>query len=293
MSQNDRKTNLSPDPSQTTTVAEKDTSVILVKKFYQTNKKGDKLENTKENASIQIVVGTNKFDQGKETRVLVEPISSSAGILINESITPTYIFNPSRKEDGVNLNQVSSPTNDSNLNQQIINETEKGISTVTLFADHIQMVSFLNGVNVYTTPKVLSRLRGLPTISDGAGVSLIHGNSTDTLEPMVLGNKLDKTLLETQERITGLNNDILNIKKDVVALTALLAAHVHITPQIPAGALITAPSIEGIIYSAISVPKQVVDTINSVINEINNIINKINKTSAFKSTFLSDHHKLN
>ena len=99
------------------------------------------------------------------------------------------------------LNQVIAVDNPQ-INQEVMNDAEKGMSTITLFADHVQLISYLNGINLYTTPKVLSQIRGLPAITDGAGVSLIHGNSIETLEPMVKAKRLDDVLLKMQASLS-------------------------------------------------------------------------------------------
>ena len=292
MSTISRRYETSHDSFETEVVAQKDMSVILLNNFLQKNK-DDKIENILENDSIQIVVGANKYNKTEQTLITVDPLISSAGIFINEAVKPAYVFNPKRKEDGLILNQVVDPTNDKETSQKIINETENGISTITMFADHIQMVSYLNGINLYTTPKVISNLRGLPTISDGAGVSLIHGNSIETLEPMVKAKKLDDALLKLQASLSETNYSVFQLGLLFTAFLSLFAAHFHITPQIPAGALPSLPSIEGIIFSIGAVPTQIKSQIDNVISEINSVINKINRSSAFESTYHSDHHKLN
>lgn len=281
-----RRSSLRLDPTTNLKVVEKDSSIIVLTNFLQKNQ-NNKIENIIENDSIQIVVGANKFDKEDQSKTKIDPILSSAGILINEAISPSYIFNPSRKEDGVVLNQ---PVQE---NQEAVNNTEKNISTVTLFGDHIQLVSYLNGVSIYTTPKVLSGLRETPQLSAGAGVSLIHGNYTEGLEPMVKGNKLDAILKQMQLSLSETNYSIFQLGALMTAFLGIFAAHFHIVPQAPVGVLPSLPSIEGAIFSANAIPVQIKSQIDNVISEINAAINKINQSSAFESTYLSDHHKLN
>lgn len=281
-----RKAQLRLDQAKTLTVAEKDTSVILLTNFIQKDK-DNKIENIIENDSIQIVVGVNKFDQDDQSKVRIDPLLSSAGILINEAINPSYVFNPTRKENGVILNQAVTE------NQEVINNSQKNVSTVTLFADQLQLVSYINGVSIHTTPRVLSSQRGLPQLSAGAGVSLIHGNYTEGLEPMVKGKKLDKALKQIQQSLSETNYSVFQLGLLFTAFLGLFAAHFHIVPQAPVGALPSLPSIEGIIFSVGTIPVQVKAQVDGVISEINAIINKINQSSAFESTYMSDHHKLN
>lgn len=281
-----RRSSLRLDPTKNLKVVEKDSSIILLTNFLQKSQ-DDKIENIVENDSIQIVVGTNKFDKDDDAKSRINPLLSSAGILINEAISPSYIFNPTRKEDGVVLNQ---PVQE---NQEAINNVEKNVSTVTLFGDQIQLVSFLNGVSIHTTPKVLSSLRESPELSAGAGVSLIHGNHTKGLEPMVKGNKLDATLKQMQTSLSETNYSVFQLGTLMTAFLGLFAAHFHIVPQAPVGVLPSLPSIEGAIFSANAIPLQIKSQIDNVISEINAVINKINQSSAFESTYLSDHHKLN
>ena len=286
-----RKSNTSYNHFENTIVAQKDRSAILLKNFLQKNKE-EKIENLSENDSIQIVVGVNKYNDTETTLVNINPVISSAGILLNESIKPSYVFNPKRSDDGLVLNQVIA-TDNPQINQEVMNDAEKGMSTVTLFADHIQMVSYLNGINLYTTPKVLSQIRGLPALTDGAGVSLIHGNSIKTVEPMVKAKKLDDALLKIQASLSETNYSVFQLGLLFTTFLTLFAAHFHIVPQVPAGALPSLPSIEGIIFSVSAVPTQIKSQIDNVISEINSAINKINRSTAFKSSYHSDHHKLN
>lgn len=286
-----RKSNTSYNPFETEIVAQKDRSVILLKNFLQKNKE-EKIDNLSENDSIQIVVGVNKYNNTEQTLNNINPTISSAGILLNESIRPAYVFNPKRSDDGLTLNQVIAADNPQ-INQEVMNDAEKGMSTITLFADHVQLISYLNGINLYTTPKVLSQIRGLPAITDGAGVSLIHGNSIETLEPMVKAKKLDDVLLKMQASLSETNYSVFQLGLLFTAFLSLFAAHFHITPQIPAGALPSLPSIEGIIFSVGAVPTQIKSQIDNVVSEINSVINKINRSTAFKSSYHSDHHKLN
>lgn len=286
MSTISRESTLKINPARDVKVAQKDSSVVLLTNFIQKNKEG-KIENIIENDSIQLVVGSNKFDKDTESKRYIDPILSSAGILINEAISPSYIFNPSREENGVVLNQ---PVTE---NQEVINNISKNVGTVTLFGDHIQIVSFLDGVSIHTTPRVLSELRGSPQLSAGAGVSLIHGNYTEGLEPMVKGKKLDAVLKQIQQNLSETNYSVFQLGLLFTTFLGLFAAHFHIVPQAPVGALPSLPSIEGIIFSATTIPTQIKSQIDNVISEINSAINKINQSSAFESTYMSDHHRLN
>lgn len=286
MSTISRRPQVRINPSKTLKVAEKDSSYILLTNFIQKNKE-NKIENIIENDSIQIVVGTNKFDQKDQSKSRIDPILSSAGILINEAINPSYIFNPAREEDGVILNQ---PVTE---NQEAINNSQNNVSTVTLFADQLQLISYMNGVSIHTTPRILSNLRGSPQISAGAGVSLIHGNDTKSLEPMVKGKKLDKVLKEIQLSLSETNYSVFQLGLLFTTFLGLFAVHFHIVPQAPAGALPSLPSIEGVVFSVGAIPTQIKSQVDNVISEINAVIGKINQSSAFESTYLSDHHKLN
>ena len=74
-------------------IGQKDSSVVVITDFAQASK-NKKLENVVENDSIQIVVGVNKFNKGEKHLRRIDPILSGAGILVNEAISPSYVFNP-------------------------------------------------------------------------------------------------------------------------------------------------------------------------------------------------------
>lgn len=278
--------------SESKKVAERDSSIILMTDFIETND-CCQIENIIENDSIQIVVGTNKYDPDDQAKTRINPVLSAAGILINESISPSFVFNPDKKEepgtDYFNLNQAAPQGVDVNL----INQHEKGISTVTVFGDHIQLISNLNGVNIYTSPKILSKLRGLPEINVGAGVSLIHGNVTDNLEKMVLGKKLIDHLNKLDKVILDVNNQVFTLGTVFTAFLGIYSAHFHLAPQAPVGVVPTLPDIAGIVYSIGAIPLQVKSRIDEIIGTINQTIVKVNSTEAFESSFLSAYHKLN
>lgn len=284
--------NLNPD--KTLKVGQRNSSYIIIADFEQTSKNG-KTENITRNDSIQLVVGANKFDKCESPRNTILPVASSAGILINEAISPSYVINPDRVEQGVDLNYPIT----GGLDQKVINDSQKGLGTVTLFGDEIQVISYINGVNIHTSPKILTRKRNeegepeTPTTNAGAGVSLIHGNATEQLQPMVKGQDLHNKITEIIQVISDINKSVLDLGNYILILQNVLAFHTHITPQIPAGVTITAPSIEAIISSVATTPPAVKGQIDNIITQINAIITKINGSSAFKGNFLSDHHKLN
>jgi hypothetical protein len=264
-------------------IGQKDSSVVVITDFAQASK-NKKLENVVENDSIQIVVGVNKFNKGEKHLRRIDPILSGAGILVNEAISPSYVFNPSRKEDGLVLEQ---PNKESS---EYLKNSQKGVSTVTLFADEIQLVSFMNGVNIHTTPRATAKTRGLPQLSSGVGVSLIHGNDVKNLQKMVKGDKLQKTIIEMQGIMSQANYNIFSLRNLIFAFLGIFAAHTHITtfPGVP-----TIPSIEGALYSAFAFPVGIKQQIDNVITEINNVITITNQSTAFDNNYLSAHHKLN
>ena len=154
--------------SKTKIIGSKDSSYLVIDNFLQLSKKKDSPDTLSENDSIQIVVGANKFDDVNFVRNKIVPVISSAGILINEAISPSYVFNPLREPDGLNLNYPTPLGSDA----EVHNNSQKKAGTVTLFGDEIQIVSFINGVNIHTTPKILRKERKYSDFSAGSGVSL-------------------------------------------------------------------------------------------------------------------------
>lgn len=239
-----------------------------------------------QNGSIQLVVGVNKYTD--EDVKVIQPVKTGAGIFINEGISPSYVFNPNRLEKdkgGLTLNQANSK------NANKLNNTEKGISTVTLFADHLQLVSWLNGVAIHTSPEATQKQRNGIGLDRGVGVSLIHNNDVENLQPMVLGKNLNKYLTELEASVRNINHNVFALRNKYAALMFILAAHVHIS-TLPG--VLTAPSIETALTVVLQVPSTIKEQIDSVIGALNAPIREFNfKTSATPVSITSAHHKLN
>jgi len=279
-------------------------SIVLLTTFSQKSK-NNLVQNALQDNSIQIVAAPNKYtSENKYTTTLdptlISPIRSGAGIFVNEAISPSYVFNPKREEKGLVLNQAVT------RDPKTINETEKNVSTVTVFGDHIQMVSWHNGIALHTSPQGNVGFRGLGgengiSAGNGLGVSLIHGNkveydrnnSKDGLQSMVKGEDLKHFINQMQQRTTEIGSQILSLRTQLQILATVFGAHIHIAPQAPVGALPTIPSIEAIVTVALETPRNIKGAIDSVITQINNTLIEINQTKAFEGNFLSDFHKLN
>jgi len=273
------------DPSDVL-AAQKDSSVVVITDFTQLSEE-KKLENVIENDSIQIVTGVNKFNKSEKRLNRIDPVLSAAGILVNEGISPSFVLNPARKEDGLTLEQPNKEAS------EYLKNSQKGVSTVTLFADEIQLISFMNGVNIHTTPRSTAKLRGLPQFSAGVGVSLIHGNDVENLQSMVKGDQLQKTMLQMQEAMSQANYNIFALRNIIFSFLIIFAAHTHLAPQIPVGVLPTLPSIEGALYSVFTFPFGIKQQVDNVITEINSLVTAVNQSKAFENNYLSKHHKLN
>ena len=233
-----------------------------------------------------MAVGVNKYTN--EAVKVIEPVKTGAGIFINEGISPSYVFNPNRLEKGeggLTLNQANS------VNADKLNNTENGVSTVTLFADHLQLVSWLNGVAIHTTPEATQNQRNGIGLDRGVGVSLIHNNNVENLQPMVLGKNLNDYLTELEASIRNINHNVFALRNKYAVLMFILAAHVHITtlPGVP-----TAPSIETALTVVLQTPSTIKDQIDSVIGTLNGAIREVNfKTKLTDVSITSNHHKLN
>ena len=264
----------------------KKTSVVAFTNFPQfsePNSSDKKIENVSKDGSIQIVVGVNKFG-GALQKTRMDPVHSGAGIIINEAISPNYVFNPTKSSTGLTL---QPPVKE---NTETIRDANKGVSTVTLFADEVQLVSFLNGVNIYTSPAPLQEKRNLPTLSIGSGVSLIHGNNVDDLDAMVKGQKLLDYLNDLENEISNISHNLFALRNFSTVIFSILAGHVHITtlPGAP-----TAPSIETAIGVIAGQPTNIKNQIDNVIGCLNGAIRKINITQLTTKGIKSEYHKLN
>jgi|3_EtaG_2_1085321.scaffolds.fasta_scaffold01660_4 hypothetical protein len=259
-------------------------AAVLLGKNRQENKEGE-IENIRASDRIILGVGINSiYDDTRDKLITeVQPTETAAGVILNQAASPSYIFDVDRKGNRLVLN----PPN--NKNYKELKETEKGISTVTVFADEVQLVSFKNGVNIYTGR------RGEAGLMDvGSGVSLMHGNDAESLEPMVKGKKLEEYLNQNNQNTTSLQNLVFMNGLKISVLYGLMAGHDHIviTPPLqPIGSAVG--SIIGILANVAEKPLTVKDTVDNVITAINAVILEINKTIAFKSSPNSSFHYLN
>ena len=261
-------------------VSKKGSSVIVLGKNRQKDKNGN-VQYVRANDRIIIASGVASRENESYDKQITEirPLSTSAGLIINQSATPSHIFNVDRDPKGFILNAPK------NKNYEKLNETETGISTVTVFSDEIQLVSFKNGVNIYT-----GRRKEKGMIDAGAGVSLIHGNNVEDLEAMVKADKLETQLVHNHKNVQDLQNLVLLNTIQITKLVALMASHTHIATA-PGAPVV--PSIQGILNGIASAPSAIKSAIDNVAGSINRIIIEINQTKGFESTFHSDYHYLN
>tara|TARA_R110002110_G_scaffold103916_7_gene262441 strand:- start:945 stop:1967 length:1023 start_codon:yes stop_codon:yes gene_type:complete len=256
------------------------------------------------NSRVSLLVGTNGSNW-KETEQInnVNYHKTEAGLILGERTNPCEVFLVKDKDGNVLEEQsgpiLSAPMN--SLDEKNIDKKSKSdigykaMSSATLFADTVQIVSFDGGVNIYTGP-LKSKVRGesTPVLTQGKGVSLIHGNNTKTLEPMVKGRQLNNILKEMLEIAAKNQAAIISLEKDIMTLKAALAMHVHIVlPAVPTLPTATAPSIGLAIGAAVDFPGHIANALDQITQTVNGVLIKVNNTPAFRDAMESTYHKLN
>jgi len=257
-------------------------AAIIIDENYQLDRHG-KVENIRAPDRVILVAGANTINNDDSDKLFSEfkASLSAAGIFITQAASTSYVLNPDRNPNGIVLPQP--------VKNQATTETEKGLSNVTIFADDHRYVAFgKGGINMHT-----GLVRDKKSLNTGAGVSLIHGKSADTLEPMVKGKSLRKTIHNLETVISNINNNQFDLAFRMIALTKIFAGHFHFVPQVPAGVLPSAPSIAAIVHGVLVTPSEIKGQVDNVITELNSILNAWNQSPAVEGNYLSDHHKLN
>lgn len=152
---------------------------------------------------------------------------------------------------------------------------------------------------------VIIRSLGRPYKASGArtmtpgGVHIVAGQKEGggqyrDPEPMVLGKALSDSMFEIVTKISDINQVLLSMNNDILALKIALLSHVHPVPIGPVPVL-SLPSVD----LAISVAPEIASkTVLNIANSYSNLINlellKLNNlTPLSENKFLSDYNRVN
>ncbi len=157
-------------------------------------------------------------------------------------------------------------------------------------ADNVALKGRL-GVKIVTAPPGESNSAG-GLISSGTGIELIAKSDASSVQPLVKGDNLVDALGAIYSRIDELNDAIMDIAAENIALSAALAAHVHpvILPAMIAGPspVLIAPAIKTGMTNAWSGP------ITGIKRKLNLLFDEINYTYSVGSKYInSDLNRTN
>jgi hypothetical protein len=161
--------------------------------------------------------------------------------------------------------------------------TSIGKSAIALKADHLRIIS-------RESIKLISS--GTDAVDINGGVHIIAGNDEDSLEPMVLGNKLvnyiDNNLIKTLSDTLQIIHDFMESQME---FNANVMTHQHISPFF---GITVPPSVELSINGIKGLSSQFASYINTIKASSNNeVTNKFPLLPSSKNHFLSRYHKLN
>ena len=161
--------------------------------------------------------------------------------------------------------------------------TSVGKSAIALKADHLRLIS-------RESIKLVSS--GTDAVDLNGGVHLIAGNEEESLEPMVLGNKLvnyiDNNLIKTLSDTLQIIHDFMESQME---FNANVMAHQHVSPFF---GITVPPSVDLSIGGIKGLSNQFASYINAIKASSNNeVANKFPLLPSSKNHFLSRYHKLN
>lgn len=161
--------------------------------------------------------------------------------------------------------------------------TSVGKSAIALKADHLRFIS-------RESIKLVSS--GTDDVDLNGGIHLIAGNEEESLEPMVLGNKLvnyiDNNLIKTLSDTLQIIHDFMESQME---FNANVMTHQHISPFF---GITVPPSVELSVSGIKGLSNQFASYINTIKASSNNeVANKFPLLPSSKNHFLSRYHKLN
>lgn len=230
--------------------------------------------------------GIDMLTSNPSVRFTVGPLSSTG-----EDPKPDIFVNPNPVLDAayIDIRKFANPDETYAMADPEDRNSIKNASSIAMGADAIRFVSKDGGIRLITHAAGVAKSSGKP-INSSAGIHIIAGNNKESLEPMVLGNKLKTAIRKLNKRFDALASTIQKISQEQVSLMVALASHTHVSPVGP-----TSPSFELIPKTMSLAQTLAADGLASVLtNRVNSLIDEFNSTQNIGAdSILSDLNKVN
>jgi hypothetical protein len=240
--------------------------------------------------SIIAGVGGHNLNDGDEIEELT-PLHDAAGIYVVQKGDPQLFFGD---EAILAMPALATIGNMEEVSEKIHADAVK--SHVTTLADTVQVVARNGGINLYAGGVGKTMSAGTPN-REFLGVNLIYGNKLEyahddspySLQPLVKGHNLERTLQDIMQRQRDMQDLIFRIKTGLLSLESMLAVHTHIAPLVGP----TTPSIEALLTVGLRIPLHLYDTLSSITNYINMTIDEFNMSPVSVGSITSAWNKTN
>jgi len=221
----------------------------------------------------------------------ITPLHDAAGVYVVQRGDPQLFFG-----DDANLAfpELAKIGDMAEVDDSLHKDSVK--SHVTTLADTIQVVARNGGINLYAGGVGTTMSAGTAN-REFSGVNLIYGNKADytysdspySLQPLVKGHNLERTLQDIIQRQRDTHDLIFRIKMGLINLESMLATHTHIAPLVGP----TTPSLEALITVGIRIPQHLYDTLSSITNYINSTLDEFNMSPISAGSITSAWNKTN
>jgi len=132
-------------------------------------------------------------------------------------------------------------------------------------------------------------------IRSGAGIELIAGTNAENLQPLVLGNNLEKTLTSMVKRINTLSDIVIDLAQVHNQVLIQLQTHTHPVAFTPATGPVAVPSPQLLASLSFNIVDNTVKgIINGTTNKINLLFDEINYLTSLGDSYInSDLNRTN
>lgn len=214
----------------------------------------------------------------------IPEVSKNSSIYINNNFTydaaRIYISETTDLEDNFSM-----PKGD--------NVRQKGKSGIGAQADTIALKG-RTGIKLTTSAYGERNSKG-GKIRSGSGIELIAGSYTDNLQPLVLGNNLEKTLTSMMKRINNLSDIVIDLAQVHNQALIQLQTHTHPIAITPATGPVAVPSPQ--LLAALSfniIDNTTKGIINGTINKLNLLFDEVNYLTSMGNSYInSDLNRTN
>ncbi len=173
------------------------------------------------------------------------------------------------------------------------NVRQKGRSGIGAQADTIALKG-RTGIKLCTSSYGERNSKG-GKIRSGSGIELVAGTYTENLQPLVLGNNLEKTLTSMVQRINALSDIVIDLAQVHNQVLIQLQTHTHPVAITPLTGPVAAPSPQLLASLSFSIIDNTVKgIINGTTNKINLLFDEINYLTSLGDSYInSDLNRTN